>query len=255
MNRELRDAYYSVIHPNNYIQISDSNLNVIITAPHGGGFKPFDIPKRKSGVLVQDTYTRRLAHKIISLFCEKPKYLIADIHRSKIDLNRNRFFCCDNNPQTLPIWKSWNNTLAWFKNDIVCTSKKGLLIDIHSHNDGNYFELGYNLSASAYRRLFEEKCSGGFSTLDSLGYPQYDMIFGEFSFKRFLECCGYSILFPKGGEAYFNGGYNIEKFSGDGLGAIQIEVPVSELKKDLDHIALCLYNAISIFKERFVDDK
>ena len=58
---------------------------------------------------------------------------------------------------------------------------------------------------------------------------------------------------PKGDEMYFNGGRDVEKFSCNGLGAIQIESPTSVLKKDLEGVAVALFDAISTFKERFVE--
>ena len=77
------------------------------------------------------------------------------------------------------------------------------------------------------------------------------VFFGPFSIKSSLEEYGYKVLFPKGNEEYFNGGRNIEVFSGGGLGSIQIEVPVQVLKRDLTSVAYCLYDSIETFRKEF----
>ena len=57
---------------------------------------------------------------------------------------------------------------------------------------------------------------------------------------------------PDGHEVYFNGGRDVEVFSGNGISAIQIECPVSILKKELDYVARALANIISDFRDTYV---
>jgi hypothetical protein len=246
----VSDLFYSAIPKNSYLRTGVGENNLIITAPHGGNIKPLFIPRRKGGVQVQDTYSRRLTEKIIEYLDEKPYYIISDIHRSRIDLNRNIWEACEGNYRAEKIWNSWDKTIQRFTNEVIHKYRYGLYIDIHSHNDGDYFELGYNLSAKDYIKLFDEMDVTG-SSLDSLGYDLHDMVFGSYSLKYSLEDWGYDIFFPTKNEVYFNGGRNIEVYSGNGIGAIQIECPVSILKDDLDWVAFALAESIAKFQRGF----
>lgn len=252
MKREVRDIFYSIAPKNEYIQSGAGSINLLLTAPHGGGMRPVSIPKRKYGKMKMDTYSRRLTRKLLELYDYMPYYVIADIHRSRVDLNRDMDVATQGNEKAEKIWYDWNNIIEQYKRDILIKNKKALYIDIHSKGEDDYFELGYNLSAYSYRRVFANELIKG-STLDSLEHYLKHMLFGSNSLEYNLKSCGYKVLYPQGDEEYFNGGRDIETFSGNGLGGIQVEVPVSVLKKDLDGVAICLYNAIEIFRERFVN--
>ena len=252
MKREIRDLFYSVVTKKDYLR---SNLGVdtlLLTAPHGGGIRPFNIPKRKYGQKLMDTYTRRLTDEIISIINLRPYYVIADIHRNRVDLNRNIEEACQGNTRAKKIWYDWDILIREYKYYILDYNRKGLHIDIHSHNNSNEFQLGYNLSARNYIRLCNGNNVRG-STLDSIeNYNLRDMIFGSHSINNILISSGYKVFFPRGNETYFNGGRNIEVYSGNGLGSIQIECPVSVLRYDRKNVAKVLSKAIEIFMEEFL---
>ncbi len=255
-SKTISDFIKSIIPNKSYISRDTGNSNVLITAPHGGGIRPLNIKTRTTGKLLQDTYTRRLSYKIIEMmgrFNYHPYYIIADIHRSKVDLNRSFPEATNGDKRAQAIWKEWNNLTNKYKNFILSNNRTGLLIDIHSHNDGNYFELGYNINSRDYLELVEDPEFNVPSTLDRIGkgYSLYEKIFGEYSIANSVEKMGYKIFMPKPGDVYFNGGYMIEHYSGNRFGAIQIECPVSILKYDIDRIALTLVNAVRVFSERF----
>lgn len=248
MKRELRDLYYSYLPKDNYFQYLEGNVPVVISAPHGGGMKPRNIPRRKSGKRGMDTYTRRLTNKIYELSNYiKPYCLISDLHRSRLDLNRELEDASDGNRKANEIWKTWNEYLQTILYTLRDTYGEVLYIDIHSHNDNNTFQLGYDLSAQDYnefRRLGETQ---GISTLDSINSDTFEMLFGDGSFKQVLEFYGYSVYKPVGHEVYFNGGRNIEVYSGNGIGAIQIECPVDVLKTELDRVAESIITGYRVF--------
>ena len=81
---------------------------------------------------------------------------------------------------------------------------------------------------------------------------EHSILFGEYSFPHSLKSFGYKVLTPKDDKSYLNGGRNIREFKGEGIGSLQIECPISILKKDLDGVALALVKSIDIFSEQFL---
>lgn len=258
MIREIRDLFYSIKVPSNrYLQYLEGNTNIILTAPHGGGMKPVQIPKRKTGTSTMDTYTRRLTNMIYSLFHDddKPDTLIADIHRSRVDLNRYLFSATDGNKKAIDIWKDWDISISSIKSFLRKRFNNIIYVDIHSHNDGNYFELGYNLNAFDYLALERNGKTTKQTTMDSISGSVYDKLFGDYSIKKGLEWYGYEVFRPSGDEVYFNGGRNVEVYSGFGVGGIQIECPVSILKNDLESVAYSIKDCITTFRNEFAPKK
>jgi len=256
MKREVRDLFYSITTKKDYLEKKEGYTNLLISAPHGGGIKPFNIPRRSTGQRLMDTYTRRISTALYNSFypSAKPYALISDIHRSRVDLNRSLRKCSDGNRKAESIWKSWDFMMQTYQDGIRMRYDNGLYVDIHSHNDGDYFELGYNLSADDYMELHDTRKVKAESTLDTLGHDPYDMIFGRHSIKTSLESFGYRTLMPRHGEKYFNGGRNIEVYSGNGIGAIQIECPVSFLRTKYarDKVVYAIFFAIQRFRYTFV---
>lgn len=248
----IRDVFNSVI-PITYLRYGGFNTDVIITAPHGGGIKPLSIPRRKYGISTQDTYTRRITEDLLKLYGEtKPHHIIADIHRSRVDLNRDVMQGAENNYRAEAIWKMWHSLLQKYITNSRKRFDRILYVDIHSHNNNNSFQLGYNLEASRYLELKTMKKTRAVSTFDSLGFDKYEMVFGESSFKVSLENMGFSVYNPIGGETYFNGGYNIETYSGGGVGGIQIEVPVSAAETYYMDTVRALKYSIERFRSAFI---
>ena len=255
MHNIFTDILYSVIPNKTYLTFGEGTTNLILSAPHGGDIRPISIPKRKSGTLLKDTYTRRLTEKLLNLFkSENPFYIYADIHRSRVDLNRYVEKAINGNYRANEIWLNWDELLRDYTKKAKLYNDKVLYIDIHSHNDSDKFELGYDLSARNYINLFKNKKTRYKTTLDSLEKDKYEMLFGEGSIKATLERFWYKTLMPTGNEVYFNGGRNIEVYSGNNVGGIQIETPIYLLKEDLDKISKVLYNAINRFRDYFIKD-
>lgn len=253
MNREVRDLVYSVL-PSEYLQFRNIGSALVLSAPHGGGMKPFSFPRRKYGTLGMDTYTRRITSGLVKASNIPLSYIISDIHRSKVDFNRDIDEGAQGNKKAEELWNLWNTTLGELCKSAVQTNGKALYIDIHSHNDSNKFELGYNLGAKDYVKLMNTGRTRASTTLDSLGKDKWGMLFGEYSIKSSLEAFGYKTLIPTGKDVYFNGGRNIETFSGKGVGAIQIEVPVSIAKIEMPKLLYVLRFSIARFMKEFVYD-
>lgn len=255
MKREVRDLFYSLVPKSSYLQRRSGNTNIMLTAPHGGGMKPRSMPKRRSGVLLMDTYTRRLTSDLWDLFEEdnKPYAVISDLHRSRLDLNRTWKEACDGNYEATRVWESWDWLLRTHQDYLRDKYERSIYIDIHSHNDGDYIELGYNLSAIQYNTLMKSKKTKAPTTVDSLSGSAYSMLFGVDSINTSLTYFGFEIFKPENGTVYFNGGRNVEVYSGNGVGAIQIECPVSLLrtKHQRKLMAMALKYSITNFRNTF----
>ena len=249
----LSDSLQSVLPRQSYLRYGSGNTNLLITAPHGGNVKPIFFPSRKNGVLVTDTYTRRLTERLIEVLGDnnRPYYMIADIHRSKVDLNRNKETCCEHK-RAVEIWNQWDYVMTRYVNHMKNKYGKGLYLDIHSHNDSDEFHLGYGLYSKDLMRLRNNQKVTG-STMDSLGSPRR-LIFGKFSFQCTLENNLFDVFKPDGKTYFFSGGRNIKVFSGEGIGAIQIECPVSMLKtkSDRNEVAHILAIAIHEFRKYYM---
>lgn len=256
MHSLIRDIYYSIFpNKSKYLVYKSGNSPIILSAPHGGGIKPTDIPYRMYGNRSGDSYTRRLIIEILNVVMTKPYYIYSDIHRSRVDLNRDIIEAAQGNKKAENIWNDWNNILGYFTSSIARKHKKGLYIDIHSHKKSNKFEIGYGISAKDYldiRAGFETKKHSTLFPLVTENNSERNILFGTSSIIGTLERFNYDVLIPDKDENYLNGGYNIKKHSGNGIGAIQIECPIPVLKKDLDGVAQAIANGILIFQERFL---
>jgi len=235
----------------NYLLSGTGSYNLVITAPHGGSKRPKDIPFRKYGRTVRDTYSYSIATYMIRYGMY---YIISEIHRSRVDFNRDVEMGAQGNPQAKELWYTWHNLL-----DTYCTTSgansKTLYIDIHSHNDSDEFHLGYDIQNESYNKLMNRSITSAGSSIVAVeeNHSLYDLVFGEHSLKNTLEAKGYKIHSPKDNAIYFNGGYNIESHMSGNTAAIQIEVPVSVARQSTVKLARDLYSSIMEFKNNYVD--
>lgn len=242
----LRELFYSIVPKRDYLIAGRGDSNLIITAPHGGNLKPRHIPSRTQGKLQKDSYSLSLAQEVIHQLNVRPSYVLSEIHRSKVDLNREVVEATEGNPEAIKVYNDWNITIRTYKQLMLQKKGRGLLVDIHSNNDADYIQLGYGISAKSYNRIANGGLASG-TTLDSLGGGLRRKMFGPNSIKTSLEYAGYRIPNPVNDAMYFNGGRTIEHFAGYGLGCVQVEVPTYMLKADKYRIALALSFAIEDF--------
>lgn len=257
----FRDLFYSIFpEGKKYLTYSRGETNVILSAPHGGGIKPINIPRRRYGNRGRDSYTRRLIQKIIELSPNKPFYIYSDIHREKIDLNRDIKEAAQGNKAMENVWHNWNRILDSYCLAVRNRYMRGLYIDLHSHDNNGKFQIGYGLSVKDYLNLMKDlKVKTKHSTMfplkpfDRIQYQsEHETLFGDSSIPHTLKKMGYEVLVPESDTNYLNGGRNIREFSGDGIGALQIEAPISVLRDDLDGVAMAIVESIGSFKERFM---
>lgn len=255
MSNLISDIFHSIFYrPSEYLTYKEGKTNLILAAPHGGSLKPLNIPYRKWGKRSRDTYTRTLLRELVSIAYKKPYYIYSNLHRSRLDLNRDIYEAAQNNRSAEKVWYNWQNTVTNFISQIRRQYIRGLFIDIHSHNSSDKFQIGYGLPVKDYLRILSGKKVTALSTLSPLLFEdnQYDILFGDGSFPNTLDKYGFEVLIPSTDQEYLSGGRNIRVYSGGGIGSIQIECPISILNDNLSNVALVLNDAIEIFNERFV---
>lgn len=253
----FRDLFYSLFpqtNLNKYLIYRPGNCPIVISAPHGGDIKPYDIPYRTYGNRSRDTYTRTLLQRILETANKKPYFIYADIHRSRVDLNREIKEACQGNKKAEEIWTTWNTIISGFINDAVSKYGKVLYIDLHSHNNSDEFQIGYGLNVKNYLDVKAGWDIKANSTMYAFkdGSNEFPALFGEFSFPRSIENHGYKVLTPHDEKDFLNGGRNTRHFSNANVGALQIECPIPVLKKNLHHTAYSLVDAIEIFRNNFM---
>lgn len=251
----FRDFLYSLIpvrNINKYLIFRVGNCPVIISAPHSGEIKPINIPPRKYGNLERDSYTKTLIERVLESLNKKPYFIFSEIHRSRVDLNRDIVEGCQGNLLAEKIWKQWNYTLDSFKQQVETKYNKGLYIDLHSHSNSDKFQIGYGLSVKEYNYLRNREKITKRSSMYAIDNDSYDSLFGNNSIINTIEKHGFEVLIPQKEEKYLNGGRNIRVNHDEKIGAIQIECPVSILRTNLFNISKTLVDAIETFSNRFL---
>ena len=245
---------------NNYVEFHTGNMNLLISVPHDGSLKPEEISSRKNDVL--NNYKRDLNTRIIAIeLCnilkslfkneEKSPFMVFNnLHRIKMDPNRDPQSCCELN--TEPGYIAYHEYHDFIANDFEKNFVKannfsnGLLIDLHGHNHPEkMIELGYFLSLNCLNtnHVIESRnknCS--LSRLaETSNHSLEELIRGKVSFGNILETNlsdKVNVLpslkhrFPLN-HNYYSGGYIIQKYGSKcvynqrkpSISAIQIELP------------------------------
>ncbi|WP_034057399.1 T9SS type A sorting domain-containing protein [Lacinutrix jangbogonensis] len=152
---------------NNYIEYIRGNMPIIISAPHGGviqsgetiggTFYPDNdsaLPDRNCGGSdVRDDNTDILIHEIQqSVFDQTgcyPYIIINNLHRSKLDPNRESTEATCSDTDALFYWNAYHDFIDDASNRVMNTYGKGLYIDLHGQNHGiPRIEAGYNILAA-----------------------------------------------------------------------------------------------------------
>jgi N-formylglutamate amidohydrolase len=149
---EYIDGYRS-----SYKYYFNGNVNIILSAPHGGSLTPDDVPDRTDGVYVRssdekdteercrttvvkdsrtDEFTENVANELKTKWNVKPFIIIAKWHRKKVDFNREILEGTLNNPEAVSAYQNYHMSLTHAVNKVNQLFGKGLLIDIHGHSQG-----------------------------------------------------------------------------------------------------------------------
>ena len=140
---------------NDYIEFIAGNLPIVISAPHGGGLEPIEIPDRDCTgcVYVRDSRTQELVRQMSDAIFEEfgcyPYIIINRLHRKKLDANRDIGDAADGDPLAEQAWFDFHDFIETAKDSITGNFGKGLYLDLHGHgHDIQRLELGYRISKS-----------------------------------------------------------------------------------------------------------
>ncbi len=217
---------------NSYIEYHMGNLPIIISVPHGGNLTPSSIPDRtcNSAVNVADQNTIELAQQINTAFslatgC-RPYIIYNNLHRSKLDCNRNLADGACGNPMAENAWNEFNNFIQTAQESAKNEFEgKAFYIDLHGHGNPNQrLELGYLLYD--YELAYSDSILNtnqyiAYSAIQNLVstninlFKHAELLRGINALGTLLGNAGYpsvpslQIPFPGTTTNYFSGGYNV----------------------------------------------
>jgi hypothetical protein len=252
--QEFHDSSY--FGTNRYIKVLPGNMPLVISVPHGGYLLPDEIPERAclNCAKNQDIFTIEIGLGIREAIYKKTGYypylIINNLHRTRLDPNRNIGEAAAGNKNAEQVWTEFQNFIDSSTREVQKAFGKGLYIDLHGHrHEIKRTEIGYLLSNeelqlddelldnysfveySSIRNLIE-------SNPQSLSYSE--LVRGKTSLGSMLEEKGYPSVpsenhpSPKESEPYFSGGYNTTRHgssSGGKIDGIQIEID-EDLRSD-----------------------
>lgn len=262
--------------PAAWLDVGTGGLPIIVGAPHGGELRPSELPDRSVGVLLRDAGTddlaRRLADELGKQFGRRPHLIVCEVHRAKVDCNRELTEAAQGHPLTEALWRAYHRAVGEAADAVHRDWGAGLYIDLHGQSHATArVEWGYRLKA-ADLALSDEKIdvdpalAGAVSVRDIVvrsGKPLSAVVRGTNSLGGLLERTGFpSVPSPAhphpGGGPYFSGGYNVQKYGSAGggtLSAVQIEAPrrgVRDTAENRQRFAAALAAALGIwFREHY----
>lgn len=250
----------------NYLTVEMSgNLSMMLTASHGGKISSFtpDIPDREDGCFIDgecvfahncstsdptncgvltladwqtDDLTHRLRLEINKLKHDWPKMVINNIHRKKLDANREVGEATFNEEIPMTVY-------GWYHGNIsagisMFNGAPGILFDIHGYSNGNekdWTMLGYLISKSALNNLNDNDLDlqANDSSIKKLAanHPTEgfsNLLRGPASFGAKMELYSLdAVPSPEnagpGSAGYYSGGYTTKTYK-DTVDVIQVEV-------------------------------
>ena len=147
----------------------NGNVNLILSAPHGGSLLPVDLPDRTSGgcrrplgtnaqrctwiyndscldgqpcqaTTVQDTlsdlFAENVANELQRGWNLRPFLVVGRWSRKKVDFNREVNEATFNHPEAITAHRSYHSALEQMIDRVNQTFGRALLIDIHGHSQG-----------------------------------------------------------------------------------------------------------------------
>jgi N-formylglutamate amidohydrolase len=240
-----------------YIKVMTGNMPLVISIPHGGYLLPDEIPDRpcENCAKNQDVYTIEIGCGIRDAIFYKtgfyPFVIINNLHRTRLDPNRNIAEAASGNKNAELIWTEFQNSIDSSIKEVQKRFGKGLYIDLHGHrHEIKRIEIGYLLSSEELQLEDEMINSGSFLEYSSIrnlvennpkSLSYSELVRGRYSLGSMIEDMGYECVpsqkhpSPNQGEPYFSGGYNTTRHGsseGGKIDGIQIEID-EELRSDV----------------------
>jgi hypothetical protein len=247
---------------NQYTEYHKGTLPIVISVPHGGSLVPSSIPDRtcNSAVNVSDENTIELAHQIDSSFVKAtgchPHIIYCNLHRSKLDCNRNLSDGACANAEAEQAWNEFHQYIDTAQTTALNhDNQKAFYIDLHGHgNPIQRIELGYLLYDNELD--FSDSVLNtpqyiGYSTIQNLvgnninTYTHAELLRGNYALGTLLGNAGYpavpSLQIPSPGTTsnYYSGGYNVAHHTsyviGNAINGVQVECNYSNIRDSYAH--------------------
>ncbi|MFZ4612200.1 MAG: T9SS type A sorting domain-containing protein [Bacteroidia bacterium] len=270
-------SYSQIIYgASNYTEYHPGNLPIIISVPHGGYLVPSVIPNRtcNSAVLVSDANTIELAQQIDTAFVNAtgchPHIIYCNLHRSKLDCNRNIADGACGNSIAENSWNEFNNFIdtaqSRAQNEF---GGKAFYIDLHGHgNTIQRLELGYLLydnELALADSILNTNQYIAYSSIQNLvstnsnAYSHAELLRGNFALGTLFGNSGYpsvpsqQIPFPGTTSNYYSGGYNTANHTsyavGNTVNGLQIECNYANVRDNYSNRKLFSDSLVSVLKQ------
>lgn len=233
--------------PDPDVEVHTGDLPIILSAPHGGHLTPSEIPDRTTGNNNRDRHTRaltlELADALEALTGQRPIVVINNLHRSKLDANREIVEAAEGNTRAEEAWEDYHSAIAEARDEVVARHEAGLFLDVHGHAHANdWLELGYLLDNDDLALTDADLDGADYAAATSLtelvdrsGRPLSALVRGGVSFGALMQARGYDSVpgpdFPDPGAAeFYNGGYNTVQYGsldGSTVSGFQLEYAAS----------------------------
>lgn len=233
-----------------YVEYRVGDLPIILAVPHGGPLKPAEIPDRGQAVVDNDPFVDELGAQVaeeIGRLTGRPVHLVVNqLHRSKLDANRDRLEGARQDPVATQAWEDYHGFLLAAQQAVIQGCGRGLLIDLHTNGRAGYrIEFGYGLTTDDLAQdnaFLDREAYVRRSTLRALAEQgptaHADLIRGPLSLGGLMSSMGFGAE-PSpdrpvpDGEPYYNGGYTIFRHGslyGGPIDAVQVEVSYDLLR-------------------------
>jgi len=254
-----------------YTEYRPGTLPLVLTTPHGGDLEPVDIPNRGWGTTVKDRNTIELTLAIRDALLARtgahPHVIISNLHRRKLDPNREILEAAQGNPEAERAWWEFQIFAEEAGELVEEDFGEGLHLDIHGHgHEIDRVELGYLLSGSDLSEPDEGLSATVYVNKSSIralaskpgAVSLADLVRGPLSLGSLMEARlipavpSASQPYP-GQDDYFTGGYNtVRHGSRDGgeISAIQLEHHFPGLRDEAqnrERYAEALVDALMVF--------
>jgi hypothetical protein len=231
-----------------YIEYTTGDAPLIITAPHGGALKPASLPDRDCAACITDAdvNTEDLARRVVAEFFartgRRPYLVINLLHRSKLDVNREVVEATDGYAPLEASWNTYHDFIAAARMGAAGGGTRALLLDLHGHAHAvPRLELGYAIGAATLRLGDDALASSSALATSSIarllavntsGIAPVALLRGPTSLGALFAANGFPAVpspadpAPALGEAYFEGGYTVQRHGsalGGAVDAVQVE--------------------------------
>ncbi|OYW76594.1 MAG: hypothetical protein B7Z37_07900 [Verrucomicrobia bacterium 12-59-8] len=242
--------------------------------PHGGSLKPANVLARRYGVTGTDSNTVPLAEMIIeeleTRYGGKPYAIISNLHRTKLDPNRELEEAAQGDPTAIAAWHRFHESTQKACDSVIKKSGMGLLLDIHGHRHlDQRVELGYLIKGDVLKRS-DAELNADMALIGSTCIRDLDkrspesfaeLVRGPKSLGGLLEFRGFRCL-PSPSKAsptfmagYFSGVYDVAAHGsrdGGSVSGIQLECPWNNVRDTPEHqrrFAVALAESLGVYFE------